>query len=293
MKFIFSQNSRVGFVGLGVMGSAMAGHILRAHGHVSVYNRSASKTEAWLAAHPQASTYFDQTELARAVDVVVLCIGNDDDVRSTVRTMLPHLPTGAIIIDHTTTSPTLAQEMAALCVASGVAFLDCPVSGGQAGAVNGTLTVMAGGDAAAFEAAQTVMAMYSKHQRYFGASGAGQGCKMVNQVLIAGVLQGLSEGMHLVQTLGLDAGAVVDTLQHGAAGSWQLAQRGVTMSAREFDFGFAIDLMRKDLGIVGDYAAAHGVDLLLMQSVRQQYEDLSQAGFGRNDTSALIRQFDV
>lgn len=285
--------SKIGFVGLGVMGSAMAGHILRVHGDVSVYNRSANKTQAWQAAHPQATAYFDLTELAKSVDVVVLCIGNDDDVRSTVHTMLPHLPRGATIIDHTTTSPALAQEIFALCANAGVAFLDCPVSGGQAGAVNGTLTVMAGGDAAAFEAAQAVMAMYSKHQRYFGASGAGQGCKMVNQVLITGVLQGLAEGMHLAQNLGLDASAVVDTLQHGAAGSWQLAQRGVTMSAREFDFGFAIDWMRKDLGIVSDYAAAHGVDLPLMQSVKQTYEKLSQAGFGRNDTSALIRQFHV
>lgn len=285
--------SKIGFVGLGVMGSAMAGHILRVHGQVSVYNRSANKTQAWQAAHPQATAHFDLTELAQSVDVVVLCIGNDDDVRGTVRMMLPHLPRGATIIDHTTTSPALAQEMFALCANVGVAFLDCPVSGGQAGAVNGTLTVMAGGDAAAFEVAQTVMAMYSKHQRYFGASGAGQGCKMVNQVLITGVLQGLAEGMHLAQTLGLDASAVVETLQHGAAGSWQLAQRGVTMSAREFDFGFAIDWMRKDLGIVSDYVAAHGVDLPLMQSVKQNYERLSQAGFGRNDTSALIRQFDV
>ena len=293
MSYMFNQDSKVGFVGLGVMGSAMAGHILRVHGDVSVYNRSANKTQAWQAAHPQATASFDLTELAKSVDVVVLCIGNDDDVRGTVRTMLPHLARGATIIDHTTTSPALAQEMYALCANVGVAFLDCPVSGGQAGAVNGTLTVMTGGDAAAFAAAQTVMNMYSKHQRYFGASGAGQGCKMVNQVLITGILQGLSEGMFLAQNLGLDANAVVDTLQHGAAGSWQLAQRGVSMSAREFDFGFAIDWMRKDLGIVSDYVAAHGVDLPLMQSVKQNYERLSQAGFGRNDTSALIRQFDV
>ncbi|MGL4768129.1 MAG: NAD(P)-dependent oxidoreductase [Formosimonas sp.] len=287
-----SVHNKIGFIGLGVMGGAMAGHVLRERGQLAVFNRSAAKAAAWQQAHQQATVYDDVAALAQAVDAVVLCVGNDDDVRQTVRLLLPHLPAGALIIDHTTTSPALAVEMSALCGPSGVAFIDAPVSGGQAGAVNGTLTVMAGGDAQAFAQAQRIMSAYAKHMQHFGASGAGQGCKMVNQVLIAGVLQGLSEGMHLAQHLGLDPTALVHALQHGAAGSWQLAQRGVSMSAREFDFGFAIDWMRKDLGIVNDYAAAHALDLPLMQSVRHVYDDLSAAGFGRNDTSALIRQFD-
>ena len=282
----------IGFVGLGVMGAPMAGHLLKSGRRVLAYNRSPEKAQAWLQRFFNGETINSLVELAQQVDVVALCIGNDNDVRETVKIMLPHLKSGAVIVDHTTTSSALAQEMAALCAERGVQFLDCPVSGGQAGAENGKLTIMVGGDLAAFERVQPVLALYSQHQQHFGTSGSGQGAKMVNQILVVSVLQGLAEGITLGKALNLDIPALVDTLKRGAAGSWQLENRGLTMSEGKFDFGFAVDWAIKDLGIVTDCARGLALDLPLTQETLARYRQISAEGHGREDTSALIRQFD-
>ena len=282
----------IGFVGLGVMGAPMAGHLLKSGRRVLAYNRSSEKAQAWLQRFFNGETINSLVELAQQVDVVALCIGNDNDVRETVKIMLPHLKSGAVIVDHTTTSSALAQEMAALCAERGVQFLDCPVSGGQAGAENGKLTIMVGGDLAAFERVQPVLALYSQHQQHFGTSGSGQGAKMVNQILVVSVLQGLAEGITLGKALNLDIPALVDTLKRGAAGSWQLENRGLTMSEGKFDFGFAVDWAIKDLGIVTDCARGLALDLPLTQETLARYRQISAEGHGREDTSALIRQFD-
>ena len=282
----------IGFVGLGVMGAPMAGHLLKSGRRVLAYNRSSEKAQAWLQRFFNGETINSLVELAQQVDVVALCIGNDNDVRETVKIMLPHLKSGAVIVDHTTASSALAQEMAALCAERGVQFLDCPVSGGQAGAENGKLTIMVGGDLAAFERVQPVLALYSQHQQHFGTSGSGQGAKMVNQILVVSVLQGLTEGITLGKALDLDIPALVDTLKRGAAGSWQLENRGVTMSEGKFDFGFAVDWAIKDLGIVTDCAHGLGLDLPLTHETLLRYQKISEDGHGREDTSALIRQFD-
>ena len=292
MSAIPQNIQTIGFVGLGVMGAPMAGHLLKSGRRVLAYNRSPEKAQAWLQRFPNGETINSLAELAQQVDVVALCIGNDNDVREAVKTMLPHLKSGAVIVDHTTTSSVLAQEMAALCAERGVQFLDCPVSGGQAGAENGKLTIMAGGDVAAFERVQSVLALYSQHQQHFGVSGSGQGAKMVNQILVVSVLQGLAEGITLGKALNLDIPALVDTLKRGAAGSWQLENRGVTMAEGKFDFGFAIDWAIKDLGIVTDCARGLALDLPLTQETLARYRQISTDGHGREDTSALIRQFD-
>ena len=282
----------LGFVGLGVMGAPMAGHLLKSGLRVLAYNRSPAKTQAWRARFPQGETCASLEQLASEVDVVSLCVGNDNDVRETVRAMLPHLKAGAVVLDHTTTSSALAQEMHALCAKHAVQFLDCPVSGGQAGAENGKLTIMCGGDEATFERVRPILAQYSQYQRHFGASGAGQGAKMVNQILVVNVLQGLAEGITLGKALGLDIEALVDTLKRGAANSWQLENRGLTMSEGKFDFGFAVDWAIKDLGIVQDCAQSLGLNLTATQDILARYQNISANGYGREDTSALIRQFE-
>ncbi len=282
----------LGFVGLGVMGEPMAGHLLKSGLRVLAYNRSPAKTQAWQTRFPQGETCASLEQLANEVDVVSLCVGNDNDVRETVRAMLPHLKAGAVVLDHTTTSSALAQEMHALCAKHAVQFLDCPVSGGQAGAENGKLTIMCGGDEATFERVRPILAQYSQYQRHFGASGAGQGAKMVNQILVVNVLQGLAEGITLGKALGLDIEALVDTLKRGAANSWQLENRGLTMSEGKFDFGFAVDWAIKDLGIVQDCAQSLGLNMAATQEILKRYQNISANGHGREDTSALIRQFE-
>ena len=282
----------LGFVGLGVMGEPMAGHLLKSGLRVLAYNRSPAKTQAWRARFPQGETCASLEQLANEVDVVSLCVGNDNDVRETVRAMLPYLKAGTVILDHTTTSSALAQEMHALCAKHAVQFLDCPVSGGQAGAENGKLTIMCGGDEATFERVRPILAQYSQYQRHFGASGAGQGAKMVNQILVVNVLQGLAEGITLGKALGLDIEALVDTLKRGAANSWQLENRGLTMSEGKFDFGFAVDWAIKDLGIVQDCAQSLGLNMAATQEILKRYQNISANGHGREDTSALIRQFE-
>jgi len=274
------------------MGAPMAGHLLKSGLRVLAYNRSPAKTQAWQTRFPQGETCASLEQLANEVDVVSLCVGNDNDVRETVRAMLPHLKAGAVVLDHTTTSSALAQEMHALCAKHAVQFLDCPVSGGQAGAENGKLTIMCGGDEATFERVRPILAQYSQYQRHFGASGAGQGAKMVNQILVVNVLQGLAEGITLGKALGLDIEALVDTLKRGAANSWQLENRGLTMSEGKFDFGFAVDWAIKDLGIVQDCAQSLGLNMAATQEILKRYQNISANGHGREDTSALIRQFE-
>lgn len=282
----------IGFVGLGVMGSAMAGHLLGSGLPVFGFNRSPEKVERWLLRFPQGRGVASLADLAGRVEVLFLCVGNDDDVRSTVHAVLPHLARGCVIVDHTTTSADLAREMYALCAAQGVAFLDCPVSGGQVGAERGTLTIMAGGDAAALAHVAPLLDVYAQRYTHFGGAGAGQGAKMVNQVLVVNVLQGLAEGLRLAQSLDLDVPSLVETLSKGAANSWQLEHRGVTMTQGAFDFGFAVDWAIKDLGIVLDCARAQGLSLQSTERILGIYQGLSAQGFGREDTSALIRQFD-
>ena len=279
---------KVGFVGLGVMGAPMAGYLIKAGFDVFAYNRGAEKAKSWEARFDKQAT----TTLSDlwGCEAVCLCVGNDDDVRSVVTVLLKGLAAGSCIIDHTTASAALAEEMSALCAKQGVGFVDAPVSGGQAGAENGVLTIMVGANDDWFNRAEPVMKAYAKQITHMGGSGRGQITKMVNQILIAGLLQGLSEGVSLAKNAGLNMEDLVATLKHGAAGSWQLENRAVTMAKDEFNFGFALDLMRKDLGIVADYAKDQGLSLPVTDLVHGFYDELSQQGFGRMDTSALIKR---
>lgn len=282
--------SKVAFVGLGVMGSPMAGYLQNNGFHTTVYNRTHSKAEAWQAAYHGAIAETPK-QAAIDADIVFLCVGNDNDVRSVCygdEGIFAGLKAGAIVIDHTTTSAALAQELAAACHDQGNQFMDCPVSGGQSGAEKGCLTIMCGGDEQTFELVKPVLASYARQIQRVGACGAGQHCKMVNQICIAGVLQGLSEGLLLAKTVGLDIQQVVDTLKFGAAGSWQMENRAATMAQNQFNFGFAIDWMRKDLGICLEEAARQHIELPLTQQVDRRYAQLQEEGCGRLDTSALI-----
>ncbi|AMG29036.1 NAD(P)-dependent oxidoreductase [Grimontia hollisae] len=282
---------KVSFIGLGVMGYPMAGHLQKTGFATTVYNRTTAKAEAWAKEYGGefAST---PREAAKGADIVFVCVGNDNDVRSVIYGedgVLASLQSGSVLVDHTTTSADLAVELAKACQDKGVSFIDAPVSGGQAGAENGTLTVMCGGDKAVFERVKPVIDAYAKQAVLMGENGQGQRCKMVNQICIAGILQGLSEALVLAQASGLDIAQMVDVLKHGAAGSWQMENRAVTMSQGKFDFGFAIDWMRKDLGICLDEAASKGIELPLTKDVDQKYAALQAQGLGRMDTSVLIK----
>jgi 3-hydroxyisobutyrate dehydrogenase len=277
---------KIGFAGLGVMGGPMARHLVKAGHAVTGYNRSPAKARAWAEA---AGGTFAATvaEAARDAELFGLCVGNDDDVRQVVGEALPHLAPGAVIVDHTTTSAKVAREMAERAAGQGVFFIDAPVSGGQAGAENGQLSVMAGGDAAALARAEPALMAYSKAVKHMGPSGAGQLTKMVNQICIAGVVQGLAEAVHFAQSAGLDADAVYDAVSKGAAQSWQMDNRWKTMARGEFEFGFAVDWMRKDLGLVLDEARANGSHLALTALVDQFYSEVQALGGARWDTSSL------
>ncbi|WLD59255.1 NAD(P)-dependent oxidoreductase [Salinispirillum sp. LH 10-3-1] len=286
-----SDVTNVAFIGLGVMGYPMAGHLQRAGHKTCVYNRTTAKAEQWAAEY---SGRFAPTPAlaAQGAAVVCLCVGNDDDVRSVVYGedgVLSQMSPGAVLVDHTTTSATLAEELASACAERQIHFIDAPVSGGQAGAENGRLTIMCGGEADVFAQVNPILSAYAAHIQLMGTHGQGQRCKMVNQVLIAGILQGLSEGVTLAQAAGLNMDEVITALQQGAAGSWQLNNRASTMAQGKFDFGFAIDWMRKDLGIVLDEAQRLGVNLPLAAETDQRYRRLQEQGFGRMDTSVLIR----
>ncbi|WP_018692066.1 NAD(P)-dependent oxidoreductase [Algicola sagamiensis] len=282
---------KVAFIGLGVMGYPMAGHVSNAGYSTKVYNRTESKGREWESQYK--GEYCHTPKLAsEEADVVAICVGNDDDVRSVVygeNGVLAGMQAGSVMIDHTTTSAELAEELAAACAEKGIHFIDAPVSGGQAGAQNGALTVMCGGEHDIFEAVSPLLDSYAKQATLLGGHGQGQRCKMVNQICIAGVLKGLSEAIVLAQKSKLDIEQVVGVLKHGAAGSWQMENRAVTMSQDKFDFGFAIDWMRKDLGICLDEAKKHNLDMPLTKEVDREYQALQERGLGRMDTSVLIK----
>lgn len=281
----------VAFVGLGAMGFPMAGHLSQQYA-TRVYNRNKDKAQAWL---QQFTGVACQTpaEAAENCDTVFLCVGNDDDVRAVVYGddgVLAGMRAGAVLVDHTTVSAELARELNVACQNQGVGFLDAPVSGGQAGAENGQLTIMVGGDVANYAQAEPIMEVYAKRIKHMGPCSAGQLTKMANQICIAGVVQGLSEALHFSHKAGLDGRAVVEAISQGAAQSWQMENRHNTMIDGEFDFGFAVDWMRKDLDIALRTASASGASLPLTALVDQFYADVQNMGGGRWDTSSLIQR---
>ena len=283
---------RVAFLGLGVMGHPMAGHLVRAGHTTTVYNRTAAKAAAWVAEHGGQAASTPRLAAAGA-DVVFACVGNDDDLRAvTLGTdgAFAGMRPGAIFVDHTTASAEVARELYAMARAAGLHFIDAPVSGGQAGAINGALTVMCGGDSEPFQAIQPVALAFSRAVTRLGESGSGQLAKMVNQIAIAGLVQALSEAIAFGRHAGLDMKLVLDVIGKGAAQSWQMDNRGKTMLAGQFDFGFAVDWMRKDLGLVLDEARRNGAQLPVTALVDQFYAELQAQGGQRWDTSSLIRR---
>jgi len=291
--------AKVAFIGLGVMGFPMAGHLAVAGHTVTVYNRTPAKADQWIEAYADgaaADLYAAPTPAGAAADAdfVFACVGADSDVVAVCTGedgAFSAMKPGSVFIDHTTASAGCAREMAAAASKTDIAFIDAPVSGGEAGAVNGQLTVMCGGAADAFSAAEPVMQAYAKSIRLLGSVGAGQLTKMANQICIAGTVQGLAEALHFAMEAGLDAKAVVDVISKGAAQSWQMDNRAETMIDGKFDFGFAVDWMRKDLGIVLDEARKGTLSLPLTALVDQFYADVQKMGGNRNDTSSLIRRF--
>jgi 3-hydroxyisobutyrate dehydrogenase-like beta-hydroxyacid dehydrogenase len=281
---------KIAFLGLGVMGAPMARH-LAAKGHeVTVYNRTTAKAEAWVKAHG-GRLGKTPAEAAAGQEIVMSCVGNDDDLRSVILGeggALGAVSAGAVLVDHTTASADVAREIAEAAKAKGVGFIDAPVSGGQAGAENGVLTVMCGGDQATFAKVEPAIQSFARSVRLLGPVGAGQLTKMVNQICIAGLVQALSEGIHFGQSAGLDIEAVLDVISKGAAGSWQMENRGKTMNEGKFDFGFAVDWMRKDLSICLAEARRNGASLPVTALVDQFYGDVQKAGGGRWDTSSLL-----
>ena len=289
------MSMNISFIGLGVMGYPMAGHLVSAGHTVTVYNRTTAKAQQWA---EQYNGEFALTPAlaAQGADIVFMCVGNDDDLRSVVygdEGVLAGMAAGTILVDHTTTSAEVAREVSAKAALQNIAFIDAPVSGGQAGAENGVLSVMAGGDEAIFAKVQPVMAAFSKFSQLLGKAGSGQLCKMVNQICIAGVVQGLAEGLHFAKQAGLDGEKVIETIAKGAAGSWQMENRHKTMLAGEYEFGFAVDWMRKDLGIALDEAKNNGATLPMTATVDQYYADVQALGGGRYDTSSLLARIEA
>ena len=283
---------RVAFLGLGVMGFPMAGHLVKAGHQVTVYNRSAPRREAF-AAEFGGATADTPRAAAQGADIVFCCVGNDDDLRGVVlgeQGAFAGMKPGAALVDHTTASASVARELEAVARGLGLHFIDAPVSGGQAGAQNGLLTVMCGGDPAVFERVKPAAMAFSRAFTLMGPSGAGQLTKMVNQICIAGLVQGLSEAIAFGQNAGLDVNLVLEVIGKGAAQSWQMDNRGKTMVAGQFDFGFAVDWMRKDLGLVLDEAKRNGSRLPVTALVDQFYADVQQMGGNRWDTSSLIKR---
>jgi 3-hydroxyisobutyrate dehydrogenase len=283
--------SKIAWIGLGVMGFPMAGHIrTKGGGDLTVYNRTAAKADEWVAKFG-GRTAATPAEAARDADFIFSCVGNDDDLRAVTTGpagAFEALKSGAVFIDNTTASADVARELYAAAQAKGAGFLDAPVSGGQAGAENGALTVMVGGDAEIYAKAEPIIAHYAKASKLLGPAGAGQLTKMVNQICIAGLVQGLAEGIHFAQKSGLDVAAVIDTISKGAAQSWQMENRWKTMNDGKFDFGFAVDWMRKDLSICLDEARRNGANLPAAALVDQFYSEVQKMGGKRWDTSSLI-----
>jgi 3-hydroxyisobutyrate dehydrogenase-like beta-hydroxyacid dehydrogenase len=283
--------ARIAFIGLGVMGFPMAGHLVAAGHDVVAYNRSAEKARKWAARHA-GRTADTVAEAAAGADFAVACVGADRDVREVFAAALPAMSPEGVFIDHTTASASLARELHAEAAAAGRRFLDAPVSGGQAGAENGRLTIMCGGDAPVFARAEPVMSAYAASMTLIGPAGAGQLAKMVNQICIAGVVQGLAEGVHFAKASGLDVGRVIAAISKGAAQSWQMENRWKSMDEGRFDFGFAVDWMRKDLGLVLDEARANGARLPVAALVDQFYAEVQAMGGKRWDTSSLIARIE-
>lgn len=281
---------RIGFIGLGTMGAPMAGHLLRAGHKVQAFNRSPQRAAAWQARFPHGTLVNSIAAAAHDADFVFTCVGADDDLRDVALVAFPHMAPGGILVDHSTTSASVAREMATNARQHGLHFMDAPVSGGQAGAENGQLAIMAGGDADVFGRAEPVMAAYAKRSRLVGDAGAGQLTKMVNQICFTGVVAGLAEGLFFAEKAGLDTQAVLDVVSQGAAQSWQMDNRAQTMLRGEYDFGFAVDWVRKDLGIVLEEAKNLGCELPGVQQINTHYGELQQSGHGRSDTSALLER---
>ena len=284
---------KVAFIGLGVMGYPMAGHVLRAGLEICVFNRNAARAEQWCAEYG-GDVAPTPAEAASNADVVLVCVGNDDDVRAVVlgeNGALAAMKPGAILVDHTTASAELARELAGVAQQQGKQFLDAPVSGGQAGAENGALTVMTGGDQSAYDLAKPVIDCYSRFSKLLGPAGHGQLAKMVNQICIAGVVQGLAEGLSFAMKAGLEGEALIETISKGAAGSWQMENRYQTMLQDQYEFGFAVDWMRKDLGIALAEAAKNGAELPVTALVDSFYQEVQTAGGGRWDTSSLLTRY--
>ncbi len=286
--------AKIGFIGVGVMGAPMARHLINAGHTLHVYNRTTSKAEAFCHTH-NALLSPSLYQLGKDADFVIACVGNDDDVRSITKAsdgVFSSMHEGSVFIDHTTCSATLAREINTFATGKGIYALDAPVSGGQKGAEQGSLTIMCGGDQPGFDKAKDILAHYSKSCRLMGEAGSGQLTKMVNQICIAGLIEALAEGIQFAEKSGLDINAVLDVISQGAAGSWQMNNRGATMHARKFNFGFAIDLMRKDLGIVFEEAHRNGAVLPVTELVDRFYNELQENGGNRLDTSCLIKRFD-
>jgi 3-hydroxyisobutyrate dehydrogenase len=278
---------KVSFLGLGVMGYPMAGHLANAGFEVTVFNRTASKAEQWVKTYGGKRASTPSNAVADA-DIAFMCVGDDNDVRMVALEALDSLKPGSILVDHTTASADVARELGQLCNDNKVGFLDAPVSGGQAGAENGQLTIMVGGEETVFERAKPVIDTYARHTQLLGSVGSGQLAKMMNQICIAGIVQGLSEALHFGQKAGLDCNAVIDVISKGAAQSWQMENRAETMLDNTFDFGFAVDWMRKDLSIALNEARKNGSTLALTALVDQYYADVQKMGGGRWDTSSLL-----
>jgi 3-hydroxyisobutyrate dehydrogenase-like beta-hydroxyacid dehydrogenase len=285
---------KVAFIGLGVMGFPMAGHLQQSGLELTVFNRTAKRAQQWVNEYGGACAD-SPADASRAADIVFCCVGNDDDVRAVVTGadgVLGELKSGAILVDHTTASAELARELEDAAKAAGAGFLDAPVSGGQAGAENGVLTIMVGGEEATFARAEPVMEHYARCTRLLGPAGSGQLAKMVNQVCIAGVVQGLAEGLNFARAAGLDPAAVVEVISRGAAQSWQMENRYQTMLAGHYEHGFAVDWMRKDLAIVLEQAEKLGLDMSLTRQVDAFYEEVQDMGGGRWDTSSLLARLE-
>lgn len=285
---------KVAFIGLGVMGYPMAGHLAQAGHEVTVYNRTAAKADQWCEQHKGCSAA-TPAEAARDAEIVFTCVGNDEDLRQVVtgtQGVYSSMAQGAILVDHTTASAKVARELAEVAAEQGLGFLDAPVSGGQAGAENGVLSIMIGGQEPAYNTIAPVIDCYAKSAKLLGPAGSGQLAKMVNQICIAGLVQGLAEGVHFAKQAGLDASEVFDVIQHGAAGSWQMVNRHQTMIDDQFDFGFAVDWMRKDLNITLDEARSNGAQLPVTALVDQFYAEVQKLGGNRWDTSSLVKRLE-
>ncbi len=283
----------IGFIGLGVMGFHMAGHLSK-HNQIAVFNRTKKKSEIWSAKY-NGKICSSPADLAKISDVIILCVGNDGDVRDIVtgyQGLLKNLKPGSIIVDHTTTSAKLAKEIYELLDSNGIFYIDAPVSGGEVGAQSGMLSIMAGGNKDAYEQIKSILEPYTKLIKYMGLSGSGQYTKMVNQICIAGLIQALAEGINFSEKVGLDTKSVLEVVSNGAAQSWQMDNRWLTMLDDNYDHGFAVDLMRKDLEIVLDEANLNNINIEITKIINEFYKDIQKAGGGKWDTSSLLKRIE-